>query len=238
MVGLTATLLKRQEDPTLTPHVRRLETAARSMNELVESLLERHAEGGHRVYPVHLRVTKPYVTTESKLHDWMLRQGYGHYDVDTALIHHDDENGAEYDKSPAFRKKVNQYALEIADASDPSFAQEMAAKLRDHLISKGHDGIKYKNEVEGGTSWVAFKPEQIKSAIGNRGTYDPNDPDIGKAEGGAAEHPLTQDVYHGTQHEFPAFREGLKVRAEYMPSLMLGTHVARDPAIEIGRAHV
>ena len=25
---------------------------------------------------------------------------------------------------------------------------------------------------------------QLKSAIGNRGTYDPNDPDITKAEGG------------------------------------------------------
>jgi hypothetical protein len=34
--------------------------------------------------------------------------------------------------------------------------------------------------------FVAFKPTQIKSAIGNRGTYDPNDPDISKARGGLA----------------------------------------------------
>lgn len=27
-------------------------------------------------------------------------------------------------------------------------------------------------------TWVAFDPEQVKSAIGNRGTYDPNDPNI------------------------------------------------------------
>lgn len=29
--------------------------------------------------------------------------------------------------------------------------------------------------------YIAFKPEQVKSAIGNRGTFDPNDPDIAAA---------------------------------------------------------
>ena len=32
--------------------------------------------------------------------------------------------------------------------------------------------------------YVAFKPTQIKSALGNQGTFDPNDPYITKAEGG------------------------------------------------------
>jgi hypothetical protein len=33
--------------------------------------------------------------------------------------------------------------------------------------------------------WVALHPErQLKSAIGNRGTFDMNDPDINKAHGG------------------------------------------------------
>jgi hypothetical protein len=34
--------------------------------------------------------------------------------------------------------------------------------------------------------YIVFDPTQIKSAIGNRGTYDPNDPDIRKARGGLA----------------------------------------------------
>lgn len=46
-----------------------------------------------------------------------------------------------------------------------------------------------------------------------------------------AKHPLTQDVYHGTQAVFDRFRDSSKDRGEYTPSLMLGTHVARDPAI-------
>jgi hypothetical protein len=34
------------------------------------------------------------------------------------------------------------------------------------------------------TGLAVFRPHQIKSAIGNRGTYDPKDPDITKAKGG------------------------------------------------------
>ena len=46
--------------------------------------------------------------------------------------------------------------------------------------AEGYDGLVYENEAEGfgSESWVAFRPEQIKSAIGNRGTFDPNDPSI------------------------------------------------------------
>ena len=45
----------------------------------------------------------------------------------------------------------------------------------------GHDGVIVKREA--GDEWdgmlvIAFRPEQIKSATGNRGTFDPNDPNI------------------------------------------------------------
>jgi hypothetical protein len=44
---------------------------------------------------------------------------------------------------------------------------------------KGFDGIVYKNAYEGdGDSWISFNPEQIKSATGNNGNYDPANPDI------------------------------------------------------------
>lgn len=46
--------------------------------------------------------------------------------------------------------------------------------VRDTLMDRGYDGV---------IDWrsgeiVAFRPEQIKSAIGNRGTFDPGNPDI------------------------------------------------------------
>lgn len=48
---------------------------------------------------------------------------------------------------------------------------------------QGHDGVIFKNRartVEGFASdeIAVFKPDQIKSAIGNRGTFDPNNPSI------------------------------------------------------------
>jgi hypothetical protein len=58
------------------------------------------------------------------------------------------------------------------------------------LKSQGYDGIKYPHGANGDQTspppsvYVAFEPEQIKSAIGNRGTYDLTDPDITKAGGG------------------------------------------------------
>lgn len=39
--------------------------------------------------------------------------------------------------------------------------------VRQLLEAKGYDGIKYENTIEGDTSWVAFRPEQVKSVVGS-----------------------------------------------------------------------
>jgi hypothetical protein len=46
--------------------------------------------------------------------------------------------------------------------------------------AEGHDGIVYRNEFEdkGKDSYIVFDPTQIKSAIGNSGAFDPNNPSI------------------------------------------------------------
>jgi hypothetical protein len=50
------------------------------------------------------------------------------------------------------------------------------------LNRRGYDGIVYLNEYEDPKnpqdSYIVFDPRQIKAVYGNRGTYDPNDPDI------------------------------------------------------------
>lgn len=51
------------------------------------------------------------------------------------------------------------------------------------LKSKGHDGV-VALDADGYHEFVAFDSPQIKSAVGNRGTFDPNEPDITKARGG------------------------------------------------------
>lgn len=50
----------------------------------------------------------------------------------------------------------------------------------------GHDGILYYNKNGALEEVIAFEPQQVKSAIGNRGTYDPAERDITKARGGLA----------------------------------------------------
>ena len=47
----------------------------------------------------------------------------------------------------------------------------------------GYDGV-IKDFGDGRKHYVAWFPEQIKSAIGNRGTYDPTNPDLTMAKGG------------------------------------------------------
>ena len=59
----------------------------------------------------------------------------------------------------------------------------------------GHDSV-YVNE--GGVKNLGvFHPHQIKSAIGNRGTYDINEPDITKAKGGTVSRETIKPMPHG-----------------------------------------
>lgn len=58
-----------------------------------------------------------------------------------------------------------------------SLAWDAAIEL---AIEEGYDGLVYENRYEdrGSDSWVAFYPEQVKSAVGNRGTFSRVDADI------------------------------------------------------------
>ena len=77
-------------------------------------------------------------------------------------------------------------------SSHPEFSRQLYHSAIDfydtnrHLIEKlstGHDGVVI-NNIEGQSLYVVFSPTQIKSAIGNRGTFDPQDADITKAGDG------------------------------------------------------
>jgi len=158
-----------------------------------------HADAGHRVYPVHLRATNPYLTSDSELRSRMMGGRYDHPHVEEELLHQAESRRISfedadqlYSNDPVFRHNVNASAAEGGlhyDNPDTSLAEEMAARLRAALTKAGHDSVKYKNEIEGGNSWIAFTPEQIKSAIGNRGTYDPMLPDMNHSHGGPVDTP-------------------------------------------------
>ena len=59
-------------------------------------------------------------------------------------------------------------------------SQEIYEDMRQMVLDAGYDGFKYTNRIEGkgSTSWIALKPEQIKSATGNKGTFSAESPSI------------------------------------------------------------
>ena len=66
----------------------------------------------------------------------------------------------------------------------------------DHLRSQGFDG--WIPQEQGGLVAVALSnPTQIKSAIGNKGTFDPSKPDINEARGGRIGYDYGGDVRTG-----------------------------------------
>lgn len=67
------------------------------------------------------------------------------------------------------------------------FGADGASELKRALVSMGFDGIQYTER--GGLTFGAFSPSQIKSATGNRGTFDGSNPDIRFAPGGSSAGP-------------------------------------------------
>ena len=105
----------------------------------------------------------------------------------------------EFDSPGAYAEDVDSPIVEavlalpkgraIMDAARKSGALTQFAhfgpELQKHLKELGHDGI-MSSYSDGSMEIVAFRPEQIKSAIGNNGNFDPANPDIRYARGAAA----------------------------------------------------
>lgn len=84
-----------------------------------------------------------------------------------------DEKGA---VMPVFLSLQNPFYSEswpLEQGATKKEAKAFTAKLK----AEGYDGVIISHGA-GVKEYVAFSPEQIKSAIGNRGTFDPDDPNI------------------------------------------------------------
>ena len=67
------------------------------------------------------------------------------------------------------------------------------SELQQKLKGLGYDGVLIKDKGMP-DNYVAFEPTQIKSAIGNRGTYDINEPEVNKAKGGKVRMTTNRDA--------------------------------------------
>lgn len=81
-------------------------------------------------------------------------------------------------RNPQRRKDADQDYLDEEDMTMSEFWQQSAARAK----NQGHDGIVYLNRYEDkehpADSWIAFEPNQIKSATDNNGEYSPENDDI------------------------------------------------------------
>ena len=94
-----------------------------------------------------------------------------------------EEFDAAHNKRLDLLKENSRELYDSPEAKDAEAKERHAAfvKFMDKL---GYDGISYINRSEdsGHRSYIALRPEQIKSAIGNKGTFDPSNPDIRYSE--------------------------------------------------------
>ena len=129
-------------------------------------------EGGN-VMPVFAQLKNPYVMPYSEYNKlamgaWNRRMKDPDYDPNQIIKFGDVE--AQNRASEALKKH------EEAGLQD-------VIKRRNELIEQGHDSIVI--NIGGDREIIVFDPKKIKSATGNRGTYDINDPDVNKAKGGS-----------------------------------------------------
>ena len=117
---------------------------------------------GANVMPVHVQVTNPFDYENPDHRETLKQLAQSVYPKDSHVLNRIDN----------FGRLENNWSL----IEDP--------KIQDLIQSAGFDAF-YVSEA-GQKNLGVYDPRRIKSAIGNRGTYDITDPDITKAEGGLA----------------------------------------------------
>lgn len=79
-------------------------------------------------------------------------------------------------KNPATAKDLEDSRVQDAMDDDMGFTS-----VKEVLEEMGFDGIIFEHPGKAGKEFVAFRPEQIKSAVGNRGTFDKDSASITKS---------------------------------------------------------
>ena len=120
-------------------------------------------EEGAQVLPAFLSIENPYIAGESRVTPAMIRQ----YKKELVALnqHMSDEKVEEWSETKLPRFTDGRLPDSNALNGDGDAMQRI-------LKAGGYDGFK------DGRHWVAFESTQIKSATGNKGKYNPANPDV------------------------------------------------------------
>jgi hypothetical protein len=118
---------------------------------------------------------------------WLGRGFYFTNKADIANAYTTLKPGASANVMPVYLRIENPYMATLRDKERLMLAvrrgdRDAPRRWTEELREQGHDGVILDyGMTDGAREYVVFSPEQIKSAIGNRGTFDPADPDIAHA---------------------------------------------------------
>ena len=136
--------------------------------------------------PLYAKIERPFDIDE--IHDDWLNLAQ-EMDDKAHILFGDKYEGIDFDKLARSESTQNIDGNSLYKALSRSFGGMFGydGKARaNHVLQKmGYDGITHTGGLsrrygsgEPHKVWIAFEPEQIKSATGNRGTFDPSNPDI------------------------------------------------------------
>lgn len=132
---------------------------------------------------------------------------------DSPLLNFGDIGYEGFDKVLGEAVRLYAGGSNIAALRNDFFDKDHAAWLRAFSKATGYDSA-YTKTAAGDTHYVAWFPEQIKSAIGNRGTFDTANPDIRFAR------EVESDVEEAIRPAAAASRRTLKQRAQAVVDLI------------------
>lgn len=205
---------------------------------------QRMAEGnrkGSAVYPVFLSVQKPLDLGDASPQDnspyWYVLKAAGlpaNYDAVAEIARRNLETGYA-GVSPSAKDPVatltEQYMARYNRLSDMLDNPGLIEMLR----AAGFDGIKM--QEQGTTTFAVFKPEQIKSAVGNIGTFDPTDPSIVREDAAGPYNAIeirpgttTAQLDAGRAAYADVQRRILSLRGQRIGAAVLGSRLAADIA--------
>lgn len=137
---------------------------------------------GANVMPLHAQVTNPFDVEKPEHYEALV----SYLNANPPKLKGEFAPHANLDwfkKEQLARALLNaSHSHKRAKEKSTNYQELEQADIQDAIKKMGHDAF-YTYEL-GAKNLGVFDPRKIKSAIGNRGTYDINNPDITKAKGG------------------------------------------------------
>ena len=205
-----------------------------------------------QVMPVHINT--PHMFTDEQLQgspEW--RKHISEHIVSKLMFGHGKH---EQEALTALHKKLADNTAKVSDLflyksghddfDDGSLnVHSHGHALNEALDKAGYHGISLTDSGKGFDEHVVFDPRRVKSALGNRGTYNPDEPDMNKKDGGSVEQmsaemrekgrqkflapsAVKQVMYHGTAQDIKKFR----------PKQVNATFLSPDPKFAHGFAQM